>query len=68
MAHQDGGKVTVGTRVRLKSDGRTYVITQAYEEGGREVYDGMLAKVTSDLAERISGFVGLSADTFDALP
>jgi hypothetical protein len=68
MAEQREGDPVVGTRVRLKSDGRTYVITQAYEEGGREVYDGMLARVTSDLAEHISGFVGLTADAFDVLP
>jgi predicted type IV restriction endonuclease len=68
VAQQDGGKVTEGTRVRMKADGRVYVITKAYEEGGRDVYNGMLAELTSALAEDSGGFVGFTADAFDVLP
>jgi hypothetical protein len=70
MAHQDGG-VEVGTRVRVKADGRTGRIKDVDEAGGRTLHDGEFDRSpeeTSGLAVRDFAVVGIGADAFDVLP
>ena len=69
MTHQDGG-VKVGARVRVKADGRTGVIRDVHEAGGRTLYDvefDRSPEETSGFAVRDFAVVGTSADAFDVL-
>jgi hypothetical protein len=71
MAHQDGGKVAVGTRLRVKADGRTGVIKDVYEAGGRTLYDvefEQSPEETSGFAVRDFAVAGIGAEAFDVLP